>query len=85
MNRILALSVFLGLCCVGAAQAACTAEEMASKAAAFQQALVSVAQTDPQKYTEAMTAMQQDLPDLQKAQDMEALCRFYDNQLERLK
>jgi dihydrodipicolinate synthase/N-acetylneuraminate lyase len=85
MRKILVLSLLLGLCGAGSAGAACTPEEMAAKATAFQQALMAVAEKDQQRYTDAMTAMQKDLPELQKAQDMDALCRFYDKQLEILK
>ena len=85
MRKIFALSLLLALCGAGYAGAACTAEEMASKAAAFQQALIAKAQSDQQKYMEAMQVMQKDLPALQQAQDMDALCQFYDKQLEFLK
>jgi uncharacterized lipoprotein YajG len=85
MKGILIACLMLGLCGAGYARAACTNEEAAAKATAFQQAMLAVAQKDQQKYAAAVTAMQKDLPELQKAQDMDALCRFYDNQLELLK
>jgi hypothetical protein len=85
MKKILVWSLFLAFSGAGYAGAACTPEEMAAKAAAFQQSLVEVAQKDPQKYAAAAAAIQKDLPALQQAQDADALCRFYDEHLERLK
>ncbi|MDR1275117.1 MAG: BTB/POZ domain-containing protein KCTD2 [Candidatus Accumulibacter sp.] len=79
----LCLAVFLGS--VGLAHAACTVEEAQTKAQAFQQAIVTAAQKDPQKYQQAMTAMQKDLPALQSASDMDALCKFYDDWTKKLK
>ena len=85
MKRILAFTVLMVLGTAGYAAAACTAEEAQAKAQAFQQAAVSAAQKDPQKYQDAMTAMQKDLPALQQANNLDALCKFYDDWAEKLK
>jgi hypothetical protein len=85
MKNVLVLGLLLGLFGAGYAGAAYAPEDLAAKATAFQQALMDMAQKDQQKYTAALTAMQKDLPALQQAQDVDAMCRFYDDQLERLK
>ena len=85
LKKILALSVFLILGTAPYAGAACTVEDMQAKAQAFQQAAMNAAQKDPQKYQDAMTAMQKDLPELQKVNNMDALCKFYDDWTEKLK
>jgi hypothetical protein len=85
MKKVLALSVVMFLGSIGIANAACTAQEAQDKAQAFQQAAMASAQKDPQKYQEAMTAMQKDLPELQKVNDMDALCKFYDDWTKKLK
>jgi len=85
MKKSIFIAVMLVLGSVSYAAAACTAEEAQAKAQAFQQAAIAAAQKDPQKYQEAMTAMQKDVPELQKANNMDALCKFYDEWAEKLK
>ena len=84
VKKILALTVLMLLGTAGYATAACTVEEAQAKAMAFQQAAMAAAQKDAQKYQEAMTAMQKDLPELQKANNMDAMCKFYDDWTEKL-
>jgi hypothetical protein len=85
MKKALALSFMLLLGSAVSAGAACTAEEAQAKVAAFQQAAMASAQKDPQKYANAMAAMQKDLPELQKANNMDAICKFYDDWTAKLK
>ena len=85
VKKVLALTVMVLLGTATYATAACTVEEAQAKAQAFQQAAVNAAQKDPQKYQDAMTAMQKDLPALQQANNMDALCKFYDDWAEKLK
>ena len=85
MKKSILIAVMLVLASVTYAGAACTAEEAQAKAQAFQQAAIAAAQKDPQKYQEAMTAMQKDVPELQKANNLDALCKFYDDWAEKLK
>jgi hypothetical protein len=85
MKKVLALSVMMFLGSAGIAHAACTAQEAQDKAMAFQQAAMASAQKDPQKYQQAMAAMQKDLPELQKANNMDDLCKFYDDWAKKLK
>ena len=84
VKKVLALIVVALLGTATYAAAACTAEEFQSKAQAFQEAAMSAAQKDPQKYQEALTAMQNDLPALQQANDLDALCNFYDDWTNKL-
>jgi hypothetical protein len=85
MGKVVFLGALLVLLGGGYAGAACSPEEATAKQAAFQQAMLDVAQKDQQKYTEAMQAIQAELPELQKAQNIDALCDFYDRQIERMK
>ena len=85
LKKILAFTIMMVLGAAAYAGAACTVEEAQAKAQAFQQAAMNAAQKDPQKYQDAMTAMQKDLPELQKANNMDALCKFYDDWAEKLK
>lgn len=85
MKKSILIAVMLVLASVSYVGAACTAEEAQAKAQAFQQAAIAAAQKDPQKYQEAMTAMQKDVPELQKANNLDALCKFYDDWAEKLK
>ncbi len=78
-KKAFALSVLFLLSSASHVTAACTVEEAQAKAQAFQQAAMNAAQKDPQKYQDAMTAMQKDLPELQKPSNRDALCKFYDD------
>ena len=84
-RKVLALAVLLTLGSASYAAAACTNEEAMAKAQAFQQAAMEAAQKNPQKYQEAVTAMQKDLPELQKINDLDKLCKFYDDWTAKLK
>ena len=64
---------------------ACTQEEAVAKAQEFQQVIMQAAQKDPQKYQEVVTSMQNDLPALQQANNLDALCDFYDDWTAKLK
>ena len=67
------------------AHAGCTAEEAQAKAQDFMNAATTLAQKDAQKYAEVAQAMQQQLPELQKnVNDMDALCKFYDEWIEKM-
>ncbi|CAK7029331.1 MAG: hypothetical protein DELT_02715 [Desulfovibrio sp.] len=64
---------------------ACTQEEAVAKAQEFQQVIMQAAQKDPQKYQEVVNAMQKDLPALQQANNLDAMCKFYDDWTAKLK
>ena len=73
------------LCSGGFAKAACTPEEAQVKAQAFMNAAIALAQKDPQRYQLAAQAMQNELPELQKANEMDKICNFYDEWLAKMK
>lgn len=85
IKKSVVLTVLLVLASVGHLGAACTAEEVQSKAQAFQQAAMAAAQKDPQKYQEAMTAMQKEVPALQNSNNLDAICAFYDTWTAKLR
>ena len=68
------------------AHAACTPEEAGAKAQEFMNAATTLAQNDAQRYQEVTTAMQQQLPALQQnVNDLDALCKFYDEWIAKMK
>ncbi len=72
--------------CTGISYAGCTQEELQAKVQEFSTKVQQLAQKDPQKYNEVATAMQKDLPELQKnAQDMNKVCEFYDAWNDKMK
>jgi hypothetical protein len=70
---------------VSYAGAACTPEEAQAKAQAFATSAATFAQKNPQKYQEIVMSMQKDLPALQQANNLDALCKFYDDQNAKMK
>ena len=58
--------------------AECTAEEAQAKAQVFMNQAMELAQQDAKKYQEVPQAMLTQLPELQKINDLEGLCKFYD-------
>jgi hypothetical protein len=80
---VLGLMIFLGS--AASAGAACTPQEAATKAQDFQQVYMAAVQKNPQKTQEVALAMQKDLPELQKANNVEAICKFYDDWTKKLK
>ncbi|MCC8193978.1 MAG: BTB/POZ domain-containing protein KCTD2 [Deltaproteobacteria bacterium] len=85
IKKVLMFTVLLTLGATSYAVAACTPEDAMAKAQEFQQVIMQAAQKDPQKYQEVVTAMQKDLPELQKANNMDAICKFYDDWTAKLK
>ena len=83
LSLILAAALSLGF--FSFAMAACSPEEAQNKALAFAQAMQDKAQKDPSNYATIMQDLQPRLLELQQKQDMEALCKFYDEALEKLK
>lgn len=70
---------------LSAAHAACSPEEAQTKANAFAQAIQAKGQADPAGYATIMQDLQPQLVQLQQKQDMDALCAFYDEALNKLK
>ena len=60
------------------AEAGCTPEDVQAKSQKFMDIAMRLAQKDPDKYGEVAQAMQTQLPELQKLNDLDGLCKFYD-------
>jgi len=67
------------------ASAACSPEEAQKKANEFAAAVQKKSQADPQGYAKIMQELQPQLLKLQQEQNLENMCKFYDDALEKLK
>ena len=65
--------------------AACSPEEAQKKANEFAAAVQKKSQADPQGYAKIMQELQPQLLKLQQEQNLENMCKFYDDALEKLK
>ncbi len=80
---LLALVSVLGLGAI--AHAGCTQEEAQQKAVALSAKIQEVARKDPNRIVAVNQDMQAQLPELRKnPNDIEAICKFYDDMLARL-
>jgi hypothetical protein len=71
---------------VSIAEAACTPEEAQQKAMAYATQAQAFAQKDPQKYATTMQELQPQLLRIQQnPSDLDAMCKFYDDALAKLK
>ena len=80
---VVALAILLHTAAL--AEAACTPEEAQAKHQEFMNAAILLAQKDTQRYQAVAQAMQTQLPELQKANDFEKLCAFYDQWIAKMK
>lgn len=62
-----------------------TQEDVAKKAEVVQAKIIELGQKDPEKLLKVTQEMQSKLPDLQKANNLEAIDKFYDDMLELMK
>ena len=76
-KSLLVAAVYL-LATVAVAKAACTPEEVQAKAQQFMELAIQLSQKEPQRYQEVVQAMQSQLPEFQKTNDLDGLCKFYD-------
>ena len=83
-KSILTALIFV-LCTSIFAEAACTPEEAQAKAQDFMNAAIALAQKEPQRYQAVAQALQNELPELQKANEMDKICSFYDEWLAKMK
>ncbi|MDL2272344.1 BTB/POZ domain-containing protein KCTD2 [Desulfovibrio sp. OttesenSCG-928-I05] len=81
---ILSLAVVL-LFSASSAFAACSAEEMQSKAMTVSTQLQALAQKDAARFQKVMEEFQQKTAQLQQKNDMDALCAYYDELIEATK
>ena len=85
LKKALLLAAVMVFCSGLFVKAACTPEEAQAKAQEFMNAAITLAQKDPKKYQAVATAIQSELPELQKLDDMDKLCQFYDEWLAKMK
>ena len=62
-----------------------TQDDVAKKAEVVQAKIIELGQKDPEKLLKVTQEMQSKLPDLQKANNLEAVDKFYDEMLELMK
>lgn len=67
------------------AVAACTPEDVQVKAQKFMDIAMVLAQKAPDRYAEVAQALQTELPELQKLEDLDGLCGFYDKWIEKMR
>ena len=83
LSLLLACALLCGTASLTAA--ACSPEEAQKKANEFATAIQKKAQADPKGYAEIMQELQPQLLKLQQEQNLENMCKFYDDALEKLK
>ena len=67
------------------AQAACTQEDAMKKATQVSTQIQALAQKDPQKFQKVMQEFTTKSQELQGATDMDAVCKYYDEMIEKTK
>ena len=65
--------------------AVCTPEDVEEKSRAFISEFQALASADNSKYIEAIGIIEQNLPALQDAESLDAICKFYDDWQEKVK
>ncbi len=84
-KKVFFFTVALNLSLTSYAIGACSVEEATAKAQEFQQVLGDAVQKNHQKLSEFTAAMQSDLPKVQQANGLDAMCKFYDEWTAKLK
>lgn len=82
-SLIVAVIYLLGT--VAVAKSACTPEEVQAKAQQFMELAIQLSQKEPQCYQEIVQAMQSQLPEFQKTNDLDGLCKFYDEWISKIR
>lgn len=87
MKKLIALVAAVVLSCgiLAGCGGSATPEEVAKKAEAVQVKMIELGKSNPQKLLEITQEMQTKVPDLQKANDLNALDKFYDELLDKMK
>ena len=85
LHKSILVALILVLCTGLFAEAACTPEEAQAKAQEFMNAAIALAQKEPQRYQVVAQALQNELPELQKANETDKICNFYDEWLAKMK
>ena len=82
---ILPLAILGVIAAAPLAKAECSLEELGEKEKVFTELAVNLKHKAPVELSSDIEAMQQDIAELQKADNLDALCRFYDSWIEKLK
>ncbi len=87
MKKLIAFVAAVVLSCgiLAGCGGSATPEEVAKKAEAVQVKMIELGKSNPQKLLEITQEMQTKVPDLQKADDLNALDKFYDELLDKMK
>ena len=87
MKKLIACLAAIVLSCgiLAGCGSSVTQEDVAKKAEVVQARIIELGQQDPEKLLKVTQEMQTKLPDLQKANNLEALDKFYDEMLEQIK
>ncbi len=87
MKKLIALVAAVVLSCgiLAGCGGSATPEDVAKKAEAVQVKMIELGKSNPQKLLEITQEMQSKIPDLQKANDLNALDKFYDELLDKMK
>ncbi|MDR2573125.1 MAG: BTB/POZ domain-containing protein KCTD2 [Desulfovibrio sp.] len=79
------LSSLLSVFAASSAYAACTQEEAQQKAMAVSTQIQALAQKDAKRFQEVITEFQKKSQELANIQDLDAVCKYYDEMLEKTK
>lgn len=87
MKKLIACLAAIVLSCgiLAGCGSSVTPESVAQKAETVQTKIIELGQKDPEKLLKVTQEMQTKLPDLQKANNLEAIDKFYDEVLEMMK
>ena len=87
MKKLIACLAAIVLACgvLAGCGSSVTQEDVAKKAEVVQAKIIELGQKDPEKLLKVTQEMQTKLPELQKANNLEALDKFYDEMLEQMK
>jgi hypothetical protein len=84
MKKIVLLVALMLLLAAPVAEAAFTQDDVVAKAMKLQELIIAATEKAPEKIQEVAAAMQKEIPELQKATDLEPLIKFYDDMIAKL-
>lgn len=82
---VLFFAAFIFTCNVSVAHAACTQEDAQKKAMQFTTQVQTLAQKDAARAQKLMQEFAADSQKLQTMKDMDAVCKYYDDMIEKMK
>ena len=84
MKKIVLLVALMLFLAAPVAEAAFTQEDVTAKALKLEELLIAATEKAPEKIQEVVAAMQKEIPELQKATDLDSLVKFYDRMIAKL-